>query len=135
MTKPAAPAASKKARPVSKQPAATGEALLQKNVPAKPPTARPKKKATAPRKASTQRKPAGKKSGDDLTLINGIGPTFAKALLSAGYTTFKKLAEIDTPKKLENFANKVGIPADRIRNDKWIQAARSAHLKKYKERV
>ncbi len=59
---------------------------------------------------------------DDLTLINGIGPAFEKALNTVGIHTFAQLAE-QTP---ENLAARMAtrITAERIRRDRWIEQAR-----------
>jgi len=59
---------------------------------------------------------------DDLTLINGIGPAFEKALNAIGIFTFAQLAEQDA----RSLADKMNarITAERIRRDRWIEQAR-----------
>jgi len=59
---------------------------------------------------------------DDLTLINGIGPAFEKALNGAGIHTFAQLAD-QTPEGLASRMT-TRITADRIRRDRWIEQAR-----------
>jgi predicted flap endonuclease-1-like 5' DNA nuclease len=59
---------------------------------------------------------------DDLTLINGVGPAFARALNTLGIHTFAQLAE-------QNAADLAGrmtarITAERILRDRWIEQAR-----------
>ena len=60
---------------------------------------------------------------DDLTTINGIGPSFAKALNAMGIRTFAQLATQDPDDLAQRMA--VRVTADRIRRDKWIEQARS----------
>lgn len=58
---------------------------------------------------------------DDLTLINGIGPTFAQRLNEAGVTTFAQLAVL-TPEQaraMTHAATWQGNP------EAWIEEARS----------
>lgn len=58
---------------------------------------------------------------DDLTIINGIGPTFAKRLQSAGLQTFADIAN-STPEHLREVAKVAewqGNPAD------WIEQAKA----------
>jgi capsular exopolysaccharide synthesis family protein len=59
--------------------------------------------------------------------INGIGPTYEKALNAIGILTFAQLAEQD-PDDLANRIN-VKLTAQRIRRDRWIEQAqeRSDH--------
>ncbi len=59
---------------------------------------------------------------DDLTLINGIGPTFASALNALGIHTFAQLAE-QRPAELASRMT-TRITAERIRRDRWIEQAR-----------
>ena len=58
---------------------------------------------------------------DDLTVINGIGPTFAKRLQAAGITTFQALASAtpDHIKEVAKLADWQANPAD------WIAAAKA----------
>jgi predicted flap endonuclease-1-like 5' DNA nuclease len=61
-------------------------------------------------------------SKDDLTLINGIGPAFEKALNAAGIHTFAQLAHQNPEGLASQIATRV--TADRIRRDRWIEQAR-----------
>lgn len=47
--------------------------------------------------------------GDDLTIIDGIGPEFAGALRAAGVTTFARLGEM-TPEAIEGLLAKANVP-------------------------
>lgn len=58
---------------------------------------------------------------DDLTLINGIGPTFARRLQEAGITTFGRLAEL-TPEVVKELARLSDWQADPAG---WIAQARA----------
>ena len=59
---------------------------------------------------------------DDLTLINGIGPAFEKALNAAGIHTFAQLADQNPEGLAGRLATR--ISAERIRRDRWIEQAR-----------
>jgi large subunit ribosomal protein L21 len=61
-------------------------------------------------------------SSDDLTLINGIGPTFAKALNALGIHTFAQLAGQSAADIASRMSTR--ITAERIRRDRWIEQAR-----------
>ncbi|MCA9932521.1 MAG: hypothetical protein H6662_18290 [Ardenticatenaceae bacterium] len=60
-------------------------------------------------------------SPDDLTLINGIGPTFARRLQEAGVTTYAKLA-ILTPEYLKEVTKAADWQADPAN---WIVQAQA----------
>ncbi len=64
---------------------------------------------------------------DDFTVINGIGPRYAEALVKVGITRFDQLAA-QTPEKLAALlAPHVRVRAERISDKDWIgQAARLA---------
>jgi predicted flap endonuclease-1-like 5' DNA nuclease len=57
---------------------------------------------------------------DDLTKINGIGPTYAKRLTDAGVKTFVDLSE-RTPNELRTLTKATGNSAD---TESWIIQAR-----------
>lgn len=58
---------------------------------------------------------------DDLTLINGIGPTLSARLNDIGILTFTQLADLSP----EDIASRViGRSAKRIASENWIQQAR-----------
>lgn len=59
---------------------------------------------------------------DDLTLINGIGPSFEKALNALGIYTFARLAEQDADDLARRMTTRV--TAERIRRDRWLEQAR-----------
>jgi predicted flap endonuclease-1-like 5' DNA nuclease len=66
--------------------------------------------------------PRRQKTADDLTVIDGIGATYARALTDAGITTFATLAEQNPENLSEKLEHRVS--AQRIRNDDWIGQAR-----------
>jgi predicted flap endonuclease-1-like 5' DNA nuclease len=59
---------------------------------------------------------------DDLTLINGIGPAFERALNAVGIHSFAQLAR-QTPEELASQLA-ARVTAERIRRDRWIEQAR-----------
>lgn len=63
-----------------------------------------------------QKKRTAKKVGDDLTKINGIGPTYAKRLHDAGITTFAGLSKC-SPDELRSVTKATGKAAD---TESWI---------------
>ena len=69
--------------------------------------------------ASTEATPALNKA-DDLTKIDGIGPTYSQRLKNAGITTFAALAQ-KTPDELRSAAKAPGKSAD---TEYWIAQAR-----------
>lgn len=64
--------------------------------------------------------PKGKAKSDDLTVINGIGPTFAKRLKAAGITSYQALADASPEhvKEVAKLADWQANPAD------WIAEAK-----------
>ncbi len=65
-------------------------------------------------------------AGDDLTILDGIGPESAAALRAAGVTTFAKLSEM-TPEAIEELLTKAGVPLIAGRNaDTWPRQAKLA---------
>jgi predicted flap endonuclease-1-like 5' DNA nuclease len=66
--------------------------------------------------------PRRQKSSDDLTVIDGIGATYARALKDAGITSFAALAEQNPEALSEKLEHRVS--AQRIRHDDWIGQAR-----------
>lgn len=61
---------------------------------------------------------------DDLTLINGIGPTFARRLQAAGITSYAQLAEM-TPERVKEIAQLSNWQADPAG---WIAQARARSI-------
>jgi hypothetical protein len=61
-------------------------------------------------------------AADDLTLIDGIGERYARALNELGITSFAQLARQD-PAELSQRMNS-RVSAERIRNQDWIGQAR-----------
>jgi len=95
------------------------------------------KKAPASRKSGGSKEnvktiqPAPRRSADDLTTISGIGPSYEKVLKKAGIHRYEQLATLTAP-KLQALAEKIDIPVDRMKKDRWVQKAKAAHQKKYK---
>lgn len=64
--------------------------------------------------------PPAESAPDDLTLIDGIGPAYVRALRDMGITTFAQLAVSDP----DDLAARVDrLTAARIRRDDWIGQA------------
>ncbi|MEO0565203.1 MAG: helix-hairpin-helix domain-containing protein [Chloroflexota bacterium] len=63
-------------------------------------------------------------SSDALTEINGIGPTFERALNEIGIYTYAQLAEQD-PQDLATRLDARGVTAERIERDEWIEQAKA----------
>ena len=59
--------------------------------------------------------------GDDLTIISGIGPTYARRLEAAGIHTFGQLAAL-TPEQLREVA---GLSAWQGDPEEWLLQARA----------
>jgi len=57
------------------------------------------------------------KAADDLTEINGIGPTYADRLIAHGVTTFAELAGSD----VSSLSEAISVPESRVTT--WIQEA------------
>ncbi len=60
---------------------------------------------------------------DPLTEIDGIGPTFERALNALGIRSFAALARQDPDDLAQRLSAR--ISADRIRRDGWIEQARA----------
>lgn len=58
--------------------------------------------------------------GDDFLRIKGIGPTYARRLKDAGYSTFAQLAAASP----EELASAIGWPVDRVRRSELIDQAK-----------
>jgi len=52
-------------------------------------------KAEAPKAEEAAPAPAAETKADDVSLIDGVGPTYKKKLESAGITTFQQIADLD----------------------------------------
>lgn len=63
-------------------------------------------------------------AADDLTRIKGIGPSFAKALSTAGVTSFAAIAAW-TEEDMETIAAQIKTTPARIKKNDWVQAART----------
>ncbi len=61
-------------------------------------------------------------AGDDLTVIDGIGPTYARALKEIGIMSFADLARQDPDELSDRLSGQ--ISATRIRNQDWIGQAK-----------
>ena len=76
--------------------------------------------------------PAPRRGQDDLTAISGIGPSYEKILKKAGIHRYEQLATLTAP-KLTALAEKIDVSVDRIKKDRWVQKAKAAHQKKYRQ--
>jgi len=72
--------------------------------------------------ASPMPRPAAAKAKDPLTEIDGIGPTYERALNALGILTFAQLAAQSPDALAANLAARV--TAERIRREKWIEQAK-----------
>ena len=89
------------------------------------------KPVISPAKVAPPVKPTdspSKSSSDPLTEIDGIGPSYERALNALGVFTFAQLAK-QNPDDLAMRLTGVRITAARIKRDRWIeQAAAQANL-------
>lgn len=69
---------------------------------------------------------------DELVFIYGISPALQKRLFRLGVTTFRQLARLDSA-GIERLAKALGIEADQIIDENWVEGAREEHLAKYGE--
>lgn len=109
------PAASKKktaAATTKRQPAASKTKTAAKRKPAT-------KTKTTTRKTSSKSGSAG----DDLTLINGVGPVLSKKLKALGFKTFESVANMRLA-DIARVEQSLNFPG-RIRRDGWIKQART----------
>jgi len=67
-------------------------------------------------------RPAPRKSKDPLIEIDGIGPSYERALNALGIFTFEQLAV----QNADSLASKMSarVTAERIRREQWIEQAR-----------
>lgn len=92
---PEPPAAVHEPEPPPSEPPAPAHEPEPPTAAPEPPPAEPRKRASkAAAKESADKQPARKRAaaGDDLTLIEGIGPKISAALIAAGISTFADLA-------------------------------------------
>jgi predicted flap endonuclease-1-like 5' DNA nuclease len=90
-------------------------------LPAQPISAKPISPVPSPPQPAPPEAPA-KREPDDLTLIDGIGPAFARALGDLGITTFAQLAESNP----DDLAARIDrLTAARIRRDDWVGQAKA----------
>ncbi|PHR93385.1 MAG: 30S ribosomal protein S2 [Robiginitomaculum sp.] len=61
-------------------------------------------------------------SADDISLIDGVGPTYQKKLEAAGITTFKQIAELDE-KTAEELNEKLDLKG-KIVSGEWVEQAK-----------
>jgi predicted flap endonuclease-1-like 5' DNA nuclease len=61
-------------------------------------------------------------SGDELTVIVGIGPVYAHALYALGIRTFTELADQNPDELAQRM--EVNVSPERIRHEDWIGQAR-----------
>ena len=71
---------------------------------------------------------------DDLSMIHGIGPAFARTLNKMGLYSFDQIARW-TPEDIEKVAKKLYTAPERIKRDKWIDEAKKEHYRKYGKRL
>jgi predicted flap endonuclease-1-like 5' DNA nuclease len=119
-TKPAAAKAPAETKPAAaKAPAETKPAAAKAPAETKPAAAK------APAETNVVPKPSPKVSDtpDDLTAIDGIGPTLAKKLNAAGILSYAQLAAL-TDDDIENLEKNVIRFSGRVRRDDWVGQAK-----------
>jgi predicted flap endonuclease-1-like 5' DNA nuclease len=82
----------------------------------------------------SQTKPSTAPPKDDLKEIRGIGPAFERVLNNMGIVTFRQVAQWDAT-DMQQIADKLDTPPDRIKRDKWIASAKKLHEQKYGKRL
>lgn len=98
----------------------------RKAAPKPAPAPAPKAPAPAPVvavKAQPAPKPTPVKVWDDLTVIKGIGPKFAKTLNEHGITSYRQLAELSAA-DVATLEAKLGF-SGRFEREGWIEQARA----------
>ncbi len=90
---------------------------------------------THPEKVSLQQasEPTGDEH-DELAFVYGISPGLEKKLFKIGITTFRQIANFG-PDDIERIAKALGIEAQQILDENWLEGARQEHLAKYGELV
>jgi predicted flap endonuclease-1-like 5' DNA nuclease len=70
------------------------------------------------------------KEPDDLKLIPGVDGSVEQALHLLGVTSFRQVARWKE-KDIDRIARKLYQPAERIREEGWVDSAREEHTRKY----
>jgi len=83
------------AAPVAEEKPAVEKTVKPKAKKIKKPAEPAKEKPAAKAKPAKEKKAEVPKVADDISLIDGVGPTYKKKLESAGLTTFKQIADLD----------------------------------------
>ena len=118
----------KKKTTTKRKPAASKKKTAAATTKRKP--AASKKNTAAKRKPATKTKTTTRKTssksgsaGDDLTLINGVGPVLSKKLKALGFKTFESVANMRLA-DIARVEQSLNFPG-RIRRDGWIKQART----------
>jgi predicted flap endonuclease-1-like 5' DNA nuclease len=82
----------------------------------------------ASKRRRTRRK--RRREADDLKEISGVDGSVEMALHLLGVTSFRQVARWKE-KDVDRIAQKLYQPAERIRNEGWVESAREAHTRKY----
>ncbi len=111
---------------VEKKPEAKLEAKLEAEAKPKP-EAKPEpvvEKPAVKEAAPVAKKPTAdpKPAADDISLIDGVGPTYEKKLVSAGITTFAQIAAFDD-KAIEDLNEKLDLKG-KIVSGEWVEQAK-----------
>ena len=72
--------------------------------------------------------------GDNLQVINGLGPAMERKLKAFGITTYRQLTAL-TDVEIERLEQDILRSRGRIAREDWIGQAREAHLRQYGEQL
>lgn len=108
--------------------------------PRAPSSAEDPSERTYPEKASLQKASLPEASvpkeseADELVFIYGISPALEKKLMKLGINRYRQIAAFEAA-DVQRIARALGIEAEQIEDENWVEGARQEHLAKYGELV